>query len=77
MYEDRYARSLRRFWSITVIIDSRLGIVTNGRAATLDQAKGKFRDSWDRVRRIRSSRSMFRHNRGPHRLHRRRNRRMM
>jgi hypothetical protein len=50
MCEDRYSPpELRWFWSIIVIIDSRLGIVTNGRTATLDEAKARFRDSWDRV----------------------------
>jgi hypothetical protein len=50
MYEDRYSPpELRWFWSIIVIIDSRLGIVTNGRTATLDEAKARLRDSWDRV----------------------------
>jgi hypothetical protein len=42
IYEDRYARSLRWFWSITVVVDGRLGIATNGRTATLDEAKARF-----------------------------------
>jgi hypothetical protein len=43
MYEDRYSPpELRWFWSITGIVDSRLGIATNGRTATLDQAKARL-----------------------------------
>jgi hypothetical protein len=35
--------------SITIYINPMLSIATNGRTATLDQAKQQFRESWDRV----------------------------
>ena len=51
MYEDRHAPAeLRWFWSITVYVDPKLGIRTDGRTTTLDHAKEQFRRSWERVR---------------------------
>ena len=53
MYEDRHAPpELRWFWSITVYVDPKLGIRTDGRTTTLDNAKEQFRHSWERVRAI-------------------------
>jgi hypothetical protein len=47
MYEDRHAKAeLRWFWSITVYVDPMRGIITSGRAATLEEAKTQFRASW-------------------------------
>jgi hypothetical protein len=53
MYEDRHARpELRWFWSITVYVDPKLGIRMDGCTTTLDNAKERFRRSWERVRAI-------------------------
>jgi hypothetical protein len=42
---------IRWFWSITAFhVDPALGITTNGRVASLDEAKAQFRASWDKVR---------------------------
>jgi hypothetical protein len=47
MYEDRHAKpELRWFWSITVYVDPKHGIITNGRTATLEEAKANFLASW-------------------------------
>jgi hypothetical protein len=40
---------LRWCWSITAIVPATPG-VTNGTAATLEEAKAKFRDSWTKAR---------------------------
>jgi hypothetical protein len=37
---------LRWFWSITVYVDPALGITTNGRVPTLEEAKARFESSW-------------------------------
>jgi hypothetical protein len=51
LYEDRHSRpGLRWFWSITVYINPMLGIVTSGRAPTLEEAKVQFLASWQRCR---------------------------
>jgi hypothetical protein len=51
IYEDRHSRpELRWFWSIAIFVNPMLGIVTNGRTATIKQAKEQFRNSWERVR---------------------------
>jgi hypothetical protein len=43
--------TVRWFWSITAFhIDPALGIATNGRMPTLDEAKAQFQSSWDKVR---------------------------
>ena len=43
LYEDRHSKpELRWFWSITVYVDPRLGIITSGRAPSLDEAKAQF-----------------------------------
>jgi hypothetical protein len=40
LYEDRHSRpELRWFWSITIYVDPKLGITTNGRVATIEHAK--------------------------------------
>ena len=40
LYEDRHSKpELRWFWSITVYVNPTLGIITSGRAASLDEAK--------------------------------------
>jgi hypothetical protein len=41
---------LRWFWSITEIVPA-VQNVTHGHAATLDEAKAKFREMWTRARR--------------------------
>jgi hypothetical protein len=47
LYEDRNAKAeLRWFWSITVYVDPKHGIVTSGRGPTLEEAKAKFLTSW-------------------------------
>jgi hypothetical protein len=47
LYEDRNAKAeLRWFWSITVYVDAKHGIVTSGRGPTLEEAKAKFLTSW-------------------------------
>jgi hypothetical protein len=49
IYEDRHTRpELRWFWSITVSVDPKHGIITNGRTETLEEAKAKFLASWQR-----------------------------
>jgi len=54
MYEDRHAApDYRWFWSITEHADPALGIVTNGRVPTLDEAKAQFKSSWSSVREAR------------------------
>ena len=48
IYEDGSASTppdMRWFWSITAIVPA-VPNVTNGHAATLDEAKAKFRDAW-------------------------------
>jgi hypothetical protein len=53
MYENRHApRELRWFWSITVYVDPKLGIRTDGHTTTLDHAKEQFRRSWERGRAV-------------------------
>ena len=49
IYEDASAGTsddLRWFWSITVYVWPDSGVVTSGKAATLDQAKAEFQRSW-------------------------------
>ena len=41
---------LRWFWSITVYVHPKLGIITSGRAASLDEAKAQFLSNWQRCR---------------------------
>jgi hypothetical protein len=42
---------VRWFWSITAFhVDPTLGINTNGRVPTLEEAKAQFKSSWERVR---------------------------
>jgi hypothetical protein len=51
MYEDRHAKAeLRWFWSITVYVNPKHGIITRGRTATLEEAKAKFLASWRKCR---------------------------
>jgi hypothetical protein len=51
IYEQRYVpEDVRWFWSITALhIDPALGIGTNGRVPTLDEAKVQFQSSWSAV----------------------------
>src|SRR6478736_2352697 len=43
LYEDRHSRpELRWFWSITIYFAPKLGITTNGREASLSEAKEQF-----------------------------------
>jgi hypothetical protein len=51
IYEQRYVPAdVRWFRSITAFhVDPALGIDTNGRVPTLDEAKAQFRSSWNRV----------------------------
>jgi hypothetical protein len=37
------------FWSITDYVDPRLDIVTSGKAPTLEDAKVRFRQSWEKI----------------------------
>jgi hypothetical protein len=49
LYEDHHSPpEYRWFWSITVYVNPMLGITTNGRTATMDEAKAKaqFLASW-------------------------------
>jgi hypothetical protein len=47
LYEDRNSLpALRWFWSITVYVNPMLGIVTSGRAPTIEEAKAQFLASW-------------------------------
>ena len=51
IYEDASTSTLadlRWFWSITVYVHPRAGIVTSGKVATLDAAKAQFEASWRR-----------------------------
>jgi hypothetical protein len=41
---------VRWFWSMTVLVDWRLGIVTWRKVATLDEAKARFRESLAKAR---------------------------
>jgi hypothetical protein len=51
IYEDRQTLpELRWFWSITEYVDPALGITTNRRTPTLEEAKAQFKPSWSRVR---------------------------
>ena len=51
IYEDRHTLlDLRWLWSITVYVDPKQGIITNGRAASLDEAKAQFLSNWQRCR---------------------------
>jgi hypothetical protein len=50
IYEDRNTPAeYRWFWSITVYVDPALGVTTNGRVPTLEEAKARFRASCSRV----------------------------
>jgi hypothetical protein len=51
LYEDRHSKpELRWFWSITVYINPKLGIITSGRAPTIEEAKAQFLASWQKCR---------------------------
>jgi hypothetical protein len=52
IYEDASASTtpeLRWFWSVTAIVPA-VPNVTNGHAATLDEAKAKFREAWEKAK---------------------------
>src|SRR4030088_3505500 len=38
------------FWSMTLLVDWRLGILTSGKVATLEEAKSRFRESLAKAR---------------------------
>ena len=59
IYEQRYVPAdVRWFWSITAFhIDPALGISTNGRVPTLDEAKAQFQSSWTTVIEARTKRA--------------------
>jgi hypothetical protein len=50
IYEDRPLPGLRRFWSITMYVNPKLGNTTSGRAPSLDEAKSQFLSNWQRCR---------------------------
>ena len=41
---------LRWFWSITVYVNPKLGTITSGRAASIDEAKAQFLTNWQKCR---------------------------
>jgi hypothetical protein len=50
IYEDRgigTPEDQRWFWSIIAYVDPRLDIVTSGKAPTLEEAKARFKVSWE------------------------------
>ena len=50
IYEDRHTPAeFRWFWSITEYVDPALGITTNGRVPSLEEAKAHFESSWSKV----------------------------
>jgi hypothetical protein len=52
IYEDASASTppdMRWFWSITEIVPA-MPNMTNGHAATLDEAKAKFRAAWEKAK---------------------------
>jgi hypothetical protein len=51
LYEDRHSKpELRWFWSITLYVNPMLGITTNGRAASIEEAKAQFLANWQKCR---------------------------
>ena len=53
MYEDcQTLPELRWFWSITVYVDPKRGIITSGRAPTLEEAKAQFLANWQKCRTV-------------------------
>jgi hypothetical protein len=49
LYEDRNTLpALRWFWSITVYVNPMLGIVTSGRAPSIEAAKAQFLTNWQK-----------------------------
>jgi hypothetical protein len=51
LFEDRAAGTqpeLRWFWSITVVVDARAGVQTDGRTASFEEAKTQFHENWGR-----------------------------
>jgi hypothetical protein len=50
LYEDPHSPpEYRWFWSITVYVNPKLGIITSGRAPSIDQAKAQFLASWQKI----------------------------
>ena len=49
-YGMEVAAHLRWFWSITVYVDPKRGVVTFGRGSTIEEAKLAFLSNWERVR---------------------------
>jgi hypothetical protein len=57
IYEERYVPAeVRCFWSITEHVDPALGIVTNGRVPSLEEAKAQFESSWSKAREAKEQR---------------------
>ena len=51
IYEDASASTpaeLRWFWSVTVYVNPKAGIVTSGKVATLDEVKAQLEATWRR-----------------------------
>ena len=61
LYEDRHSPpEYRWFWSITIYVNPMLGIVTSGRAPSLDEAKAQFLTNWQKCRtELDSARALF------------------
>jgi hypothetical protein len=58
IYEDGSASTppeLRWLWSVTAVVPA-IPNVTNGHAATLDEAKAKFRAAWEKAKGNRAAR---------------------
>ena len=52
IYEDASASTppeMRWFWSVTAIVPA-IPNVTNGHAPTIDEAKAKFREAWEKAK---------------------------
>ncbi len=51
IYGDRHTLpELRWFWSITVYVNPKLGILTSGRAPSIEEAKAQLLASWQKCR---------------------------
>ena len=51
LYEDPAAgthHELQWFWSITVVVDARAGVRTDGWTASFEEAKAHFQENWER-----------------------------
>jgi hypothetical protein len=43
---------IRWFWSITMLVHREPGLVTDGRAPSLEEAKAQFRKNWEKAKEI-------------------------